>query len=59
MVDLVFKKSFVPLGGASVKDLSGRQIQQAASLQGGECIFGNNAVGMADPIASHFNGWKT
>jgi hypothetical protein len=21
-------------------------------------IFGNNAVGMADNLASHFNGWK-
>ena len=47
------------MGGASVKDLSGGQIQRAASLQGGECIFGNNAVGMIDYLASHFNGWKT
>lgn len=46
----------VPMGGASVKDLSGGQIQRAASPD--SCTGAGqeiNAVGMADTLASH--GW--
>jgi hypothetical protein len=46
------------MGGASVKDLSGGQIERAASPD--SCTGAGqeiNALGMTDYLASHFNGW--